>query len=295
MSWSGIKKAINRAGNQVLVAAGRIEHTEDKQFDYEEKRYREMEVNSNKLQKEFKRYYDHLNTLTTTQVSISEALSSFYGRVDPKVNDEANGGTNGEIDNGNSPIDPITGDHEYGDKYDNFSQQYYEVMSQSLSKSIQGMQQPYFQTVLNPIAKFNSYYIEINEAIKKRNHKQLDYDTMKTKVKKLMENPEIGDEYDEKLAEKQNELLNIESIYNKLNDQLKSELPQFINYRIGFLDPSFEAFIKLQLQYFNTNFEILNNLQTKLDPKTRHDFISGKLDERVDNILDKMKHLNITS
>ena len=48
---------------------------------------------------------------------------------------------------------------------------------------------PFRATVLEPIGKLNSYYAVINSAIDKRNHKLLDYDSARAKVKKLVEKP----------------------------------------------------------------------------------------------------------
>jgi amphiphysin len=48
---------------------------------------------------------------------------------------------------------------------------------------------PFRATVLEPIGKLNSYYGVINSAIDKRNHKLLDYDSARAKVKKLVEKP----------------------------------------------------------------------------------------------------------
>ena len=64
MSWIGIKKAINRAGTQVMLKTGHIEQTVDKEFDYQEKRYRAMETNSLKLQKNLRSYLESLRILT---------------------------------------------------------------------------------------------------------------------------------------------------------------------------------------------------------------------------------------
>jgi amphiphysin len=314
MSWKGIKKAINRAGNQVLVATGQIDHTVDKAFEFEEKRYREMEIQSNKLQKELKHYVDYLNTITTAQINLGETLSSFYGiggetgisgtRLDGTKIDGSDGakqpiddvitsttfGSNG-IRGESVPVESV---HDLGDDHGDFAKQYYDQIKTLSLNCLQEVQHPYLQTVLNPMARFNSYHIEINEAIKKRKHKQLDYDTMRSKLKKLMENPQSTSEYDEKLATSQLDMENAQSTYNTLNQQLKDEIPKFINYRIPFLDASFESFVKIQLLFFNENFRVLNELQPKLDAKVRQDFATGKLDERIDNILGKMKQLNIT-
>ncbi|CUM63304.1 uncharacterized protein PRCAT00000875001 [Priceomyces carsonii] len=265
MSWSGIKKAINRAGTQVMLKAGQIEQTVDKEYEYEEKRFRAMESSSGKLQKELKHYLDTLRMVTNAQVNIGEMMASFYGEIDASKP--------------NSSI----------------SQDYYDVVKYLNEKCVADLEEPYHHTVLNPVSRFNSYYVEINEAIKKRAHKKLDYDSMKSKVRKLVEKPTDDPLYELKLGGAQAQLSQMEKTYDELNTQLKLELPKLINLRIPFFDPSFESFVKLQLRFFNDNYAQLNKLQTKLDAKTRDDYINGNLEKRVDDVLVKMKELNITS
>lgn len=267
MSWSGIKKAINRAGAQVMLKTGHIEETVDKEYEFEEKRYRQMEKTSTQLQKELKHYLESLRILSNAQVSVSEVLSQFYG------NEAKN---------------------DYSHKYRSVSEEYHQIMNSINTKSLADLERPYNQTVLNPISKFNSYYIEINDAIKKRNHKKIDYDAMKSKVRRMIEKPSTDLLYDGKLSQSQAQLTTLQQSYDTLNDQLKQELPKLLDLRTPFLDPSFEAFVKLQLRFFNDNYNQLNNLQTKLDAKSREDYINGSLDEKIDSVLIKMKELNIT-
>lgn len=37
-------------------------------------------------------------------------------------------------------------------------------------------------------------------------------------------------------------------VYEALNDQLTTEMPQLIDLRVPYLDPSFEALVKIQLK-----------------------------------------------
>jgi hypothetical protein len=37
-------------------------------------------------------------------------------------------------------------------------------------------------------------------------------------------------------------------VYDSLNEQLTSEIPQLIDLRVPYLDPSFEALVKIQLR-----------------------------------------------
>lgn len=48
---------------------------------------------------------------------------------------------------------------------------------------------PFRATVLEPVGKLNQYFNNVNAAIDKRNHKMLDYDSTRSKVRKMVEKP----------------------------------------------------------------------------------------------------------
>ena len=317
MSWIGIKKAINRAGTQVMLKTGHIEQTIDKEYEFQEKRYRTMEENSIKLQKNLRLYLDSLRLLTNSQINIAESLNSFYGTNNDKRS--SNVSRTGSVNTGDKIQTIHEEEEEENDNtttttnttsnYNNLIQEYYATIKQLNDSCIANLENPYNQTVLNPIARFNSYYIEINEIIKKRHNKLLDYDAMKNKLRKLIENPTTNispsmktniielnhNQYEEKLKIYNQELTEVESKYVEINNQLLIELPKLINHRISYFDPSFESFVKIQLRFFNENYHVLNQLQLKLDAQTRQDYIEGKLEDRIDDVLRKMKKLDITS
>ncbi|CAH6722814.1 reduced viability upon starvation protein 161 [[Candida] jaroonii] len=274
MSWTGIKKAINRAGTQVMMKAGQIDETTDKQFEFEEKRFKAMESNSVKLHKELKQYLESLRILTTAQVNVAEVLKTFYGETDV-VHERELAKEGKEL------------------RINNFSDEYYRSIKGLNDDVLSELEGPYNQVVLNPIGRFNSYFIEINEAIKKRHNKKLDYDLMKSKLQKLIEKPS-NDVEDSKLLTTKEELVKSEEVYDNLNEELKTELPKLINLRIPFLNPSFESFVKLQLRFFNENYKSLNEIQSNLDSRLRQDYINGNLESRLDQVLVKMRELNVT-
>lgn len=260
MSWSGFKKAINRAGNQVLLKAGQIDETVDLEFDYEEKRYKAMEKSSEKLYKDLRRYREVLASLATAQVNVSDVLADFYGLDTKSIAKE------------------------------------YQVAAKSIaSDTLESVGQPFFQTVLNPIDRFNSYYVDMNEAIKKRAHKKLDYDSLRSKVRKLSDHAEDDQALEAKLKDVNSQLVVAEDAYKKINKQLKSDLPRLMDLRISYLKPLFEAFVKLQLCYFSENHRKLKEVQQKIDAKTREDYRNGKMEKRLDEILGKVKQLNIVN
>lgn len=259
MSWRGLKKAINRAGAQVMFKTGHLEETEDLAFDYEEKRYRAMETVTLRLHKELRHYLETLRTLTTAQESMALILSGFYGEEE-----------------------------------NNLAHKYNDAMREVSQMCVDELEEPYFQTVLNPIERFNSYFGDVNEAIKKRNRKKIDYDTLRAKVRKLEDNPTDEPAYDLKLNDLKDETSNAEQVYDGLNQQLKDELPKLVEMRIPYLNPLFELFVKIQLRFFTDNFSKLDVVLNSMDVQTKKDFINGTLETKMDNILDKIRLLNIT-
>lgn len=282
MSWTGLKKAINRAGAQVMLQAGQLDKTMDPEFDFEEKRFRTMQTSSVKLQKELKHYLDSLRILNNAQVNVGEVMSSFYGtlKLETQSKDDENENEEGVR----------------GDAFSSVAGLYFDGMKHINDVTLAELEHPYRQTVLNPVERFNLYYVEIDEAVKKRARKQLDYDALRGKVRKLLEKPPADTDaaHDGKLVEIQQQLAEAEAAYSGLNDQLKAELPKLVNLRIPFLDPSFEAFVKIQLRFFNESYRQLNGLQEKMDAQTREDYVNGTLEKRLDGVLAKMRELNIT-
>lgn len=258
MSWTGLKKAINRAGQQVMLKSGQIKESADLEFDYSEKRYRALEKGTNRLSKELRHYKESIRLLTNAQASIGDVLAGFYGAEESSI-----------------------------------AKVYQEAMRDIVQKGIVDLEEPYLQTVLNPVERFNSYYVDVNEAIKKRNHKKLDYDLLKTKMAKLQESDPTHPAHEKKVLDTQEQLAEAQEKYRDINAQLKDELPKLVDLRIPYLNPSFEAFVKIQLRFFSENYGRLNEVQKKLDASTREDYASGQMEKRLDLILDKIRELNV--
>lgn len=79
MSWSGFKKNVNRATTQVMMKAGRVDKTSDRDYEIEERRYRYLESAANRMQRESKAYLDSLRAMTASQMRIAETIDAFYG------------------------------------------------------------------------------------------------------------------------------------------------------------------------------------------------------------------------
>lgn len=62
-----------------------------------------------------------------------------------------------------------------------------------------------------------------------------------------------------------------------------------------YLDPSFEALVKIQLRFCTEAYTRLAQVQQYLDASTRDEYASGQLDSRVEQVLLQMRDLSITS
>ena len=126
--------------------------------------------------------------------------------------------------------------------------------------------------------------------IKKRNHKLLDYDATRARVKKLVEKP---DKDPTKLPRAERESDQAKVAYEALNEQLFTELPQLIDLRVPYLDPSFEALVKIQLRFCAEAYSRMAQVQQFLDADTREQYAQGQLDSRVEEVLGEIRELSI--
>lgn len=261
MSWEGFKKAVSRAGASVSVKD--VDKTIDKDFDVEERRYKTLKTAGNNIQTASKGYLDSLRAVTASQVTISEIVSNLY--------EEAKQGSTVYADVGN------------------YYQQVVKDFDEETVKQVDG---PFRETVLDPIIKFGGYFNEIDEAIKKRAHKKIDYDQCKAKVRKLIDKPakDAG-----KLPRSEKELSIAKDIFEELNNQLKSELPELIKLRVPFYDPSFEALVKIQMKFCTEGYSRLAQVQQYLDQTSRDEYANGLLDTKIDDLLGQMNNLSIAT
>ncbi|KAF3479782.1 reduced viability upon starvation protein 161 [Arthroderma uncinatum] len=240
-----------------MMKTGHVEKTNDRDYEIEERRYRTMESAANRLQKEAKGYLDSLRAMTASQMRIAETIDAFYGDAGAK---------------------------------DGVSRSYKQAVEDLDAETIKALDGPYRTTVLDPISRFCAYFPDINECIKKRNHKLLDYDSMRAKVKKLVEKP---DKDATKLPRAEKDAEMAKQAYDQLNEQLYNELPQLIDLRVPYLDPSFEALVKIQLRFCAEAYSRMAQVQQYLDSDTREEYAAGNLDNKVEQVLQEIRDLSI--
>ncbi|TFY75503.1 hypothetical protein EWM64_g8507 [Hericium alpestre] len=167
----------------------------------------------------------------------------------------------------------------------------YKANVQDLDNGIgREMDQPYRTTILDPLGKMNSYFPIINDHISKRNKKLLDYDSARSKVRKLTDKPSDDPL---KLPKAQQELDDAKEVFELLNDQLVREIPVLLDQRVPYFDPSFEAMIRMQCKFAEEGYEKLSGVQRYFDDSVRDDYAAGQLDAQVEGVLQEMRELSI--
>ncbi|PFH49737.1 hypothetical protein AMATHDRAFT_62484 [Amanita thiersii Skay4041] len=259
MSWAGFKKSVNRAGTTLLQKTGQIERTVDREFTEEESKYRVYEKECQALQKDSKAYWDAMRAMTSAQARIAETIETFYG--------------------GDRNSEGAMSGHAYKRSVDD--------LDTGFTRELEA---PYRTTISEPLGKMCAYFPVVNEHITKRNKKLLDYDSARSKLKKLIDKPS---EDPTKLPRAQQEHDEAKEVFDLLNEQLITELPQLLDLRVPYFDPSFEAMIRMQSKFAEEGYEKLSGVQRYFADNVRDDYAAGQLDAQVEGVLQEMKELSI--
>ncbi|PWN88458.1 putative RVS161-protein [Acaromyces ingoldii] len=257
MSWGGFKKSINRAGTTLMQKTGQVERTIDSEFSDEHARYKQFEKETLSLQKEAKAYLDSIRSLASSQARIAETVDGFY-------NDSSEAAMAANA--------------------------YKRAVDELDSKTARDLDAPYRATVLEPIGKLCSYFPEINKTIEKRNKKLIDYDAARSRHRKLIDKP--SDDAT-KLPRAEKEYEDAKVIFEAMNQQLLEELPQLVDLRIPYLDPSFEAMVRMQARFAEEGYEKMGGVQRYFAEGIREEYADGQLDTQVEGVLQEMRELSI--
>jgi hypothetical protein len=63
--------------------------------------------------------------------------------------------------------------------------------------------------------------------------------------------------------------------------------------RVPYLDPTFEALVKIQLRFCAEAYSRMAQVQQYLDASTRDQYANGDLDSRVEDVLGQIRELSI--
>jgi len=244
----------------MMQKTGQVERTVDREFAEEEAKFKAFEKECNNLSKEAKAYLDAMRAMTAAQARLAQTIDMFYGASDLNS-------------------DGAMAAHSYKRAVDD--------LDAGVGRELDA---PYRTTVMDPCLKMCAYFPIINETIGKRSKKLLDYDAARSKLKKVIDKPS---EDATKLPKAQQEHDDAKEVFEVMNDQLVQELPQLIDLRIPYFDPSFEAMIRMQCKFAEEGYEKLGGVQRYFADSVRDDYAAGQLDAQVEGVLQEMRGLSI--
>ncbi|KAJ7740966.1 hypothetical protein B0H14DRAFT_2326067, partial [Mycena olivaceomarginata] len=105
-----------------------------------------------------------------------------------------------------------------------------------------------------------------------------DYDSARSKMRNSSTSPA---RIPRKLPKAQQEHDEAKEVFDMLNDQLVAELPQLMDLRVPYFDPSFEAMIRMQSKFAEEGYEKLSGVQRYFADSIRDDYAAGQLDAQV--------------
>ncbi|ODV87809.1 hypothetical protein CANARDRAFT_5122 [[Candida] arabinofermentans NRRL YB-2248] len=313
MSWTGFKKAVNRAGAHVIMKTNKsASESVDAEFDIQEANFRKIEQYTNDLNQDLSQFIANFENLIEVQLNLVKTLDSFYGdysfdlNADKKMDSMLENMTEDDVANESF----TTGSSNTVNNRDGISLSYLKIVNEIKNDILPDLLKPLNVTVLEPMNELKNYNEEINKLIKKRGRKKIDYDILHFKMNKMQTEfdqlesqvieQQANDKKDQlhkslaKLEKMKDEFGEVESIYNDINLRLKTEIEQFVSMRLSLIDPTFESFIKIQVKLYDEIFrKTMADGKLHIDAMSVEEYHEEKIDDRLDEILLKMKSLDI--
>lgn len=104
--------------------------------------------------------------------------------------------------------------------------------------------------IVQPTADFIEIIGNIKKLCTKRAHKLIDYDRHRIALQKAKERKDRQANDERKIAEAEQKFESATRDYTSINNVLLDELPQFLAYRVHFIDPCFQTLFAVQLKVY---------------------------------------------
>lgn len=271
MSFKGLKKSIVRAPQNFRQKLNMGEVTHDPVYEDAERRFKEIEIETKKLNDESKKYFKAISGMLDDQITFSQAIEEIYKPISGKLSD---------------PNAAIPEDNPQGIEA---AEQYRELVA-GLKEELKPDLELIEKRVVEPATELLKVIDGIRKMATKREHKQVDLDRHQRTYKKYEEKKERTAKDDEKMYKAEAELEVARQEYDYYNDLLKNELPVLFQMQSEFIQPLFTSFYYMQLniffilylkmstveshQYFNLNTDLLEAYNAK----------KGDIEEKTDAI-----------
>jgi amphiphysin len=126
--------------------------------------------------------------------------------------------------------------------------------------------------IVDPVKKLQQSYKEIRVLLKKRDHLHQEIVGLTAKVSKLAEKEKTGPNL-VKLEQGKTALAAAQEEFTKQNNLIEAELPDFVDARIDFFQPSLEGFVRSEALFWGDTLNAMNSSQ----------YLSSIINERAPN------------
>ena len=218
------------------------EVTKDEIFIDSERRFQDLENETKKLRDESTKYFQSINTMMDHQIEFSQACADLYKPISGRASDP-----DSYVDDVGNP-EGIRACEEY------------QVIVQELKASLQPELEMIESRIVQPAQELMDIIKNVRKMVTKRDHKQLDYDNKKNKLKKLQEKKDKTAKDESAIWKTENELDAATDDYNMFNTLLKEELLKLFELEKDFIQPLFQSFYYMQLNVFYTLHDKMQNI-----------------------------------
>ena len=241
MSLKGLGKSVARAPQSVRQRFNMGEITKDAVYSDAERRFAEIERETNKLHQESRKYFDAINGMLTHQIEFSRAIAEIYKPISGRASDP-----DSYIDEGNP--DGIAACDEY------------EAIVQQLQETLQPELEMIDARVIKPAMELLEISKVMRKTAIKRDHKQLDYDRHRANLKKIQDKKEKTLKDEKALYKAETDVENATQEFEYFNNLMKEELPRLFSLIREFIQPLFQSFYYMQLNVFYTLHEQMQSI-----------------------------------
>ena len=232
LPWNPLKKVTGALNSKPLLTEGLVSAEDDRAMEITYVKLQEMEENSKKIHKEVKKYEECLSALQRADDRLASDLRNSGLCEEP-----------GEL-------------RVVGEELGNLS---YQMMHNT-----EDLVQLAHKTVREPIKKLNNEYPQIQSAIKKRDLSLQEAQRSQVKFEKLGKLEKTGSNAVKKEQAKRSYMMSRDE-FEKTNKMLLLELPQFYERRVDYFQPSLQALVRAQMDYYGENTRLHNKLSKKCE------------------------------
>lgn len=237
--------------------------TKDAIYIDAERRFQDLERETKKLHDESEKYFNSVNGMLDHQIEFSRAIKEVYQPISGRASDP-----DSYVIDGNP--EGIRACEEY------------EASVKELKASLQ----PELEMIETRIVKPAEELMEVIKAVRKmatkRDHKQLDYDSTKNKLKKLQEKKDKSAKDEKDIWNTENKLEQVTEDYHLFNEAMKKELLELFALEKEFIQPLFQSFYYMQLNVYYTLHEGMTRIDIGYFNLEQDDIVLGYEEKRGD-------------